>query len=74
MPRDTFGMLAAGVAGGLLVQVYTPSYGDLAFFGEGHVEFYVHAGETFGAQNTGTLVGYHSYGGGYAPTMFFRVT
>jgi cell wall-associated NlpC family hydrolase len=74
MPRDTFGMLAQGVASGLLVQTSYPSYGDLAFFGSGHVEFYVHAGETFGAQNSGTLVGYHSYGSGYVPTMFFRIT
>jgi cell wall-associated NlpC family hydrolase len=74
MPRDTYSMLAQGVSSGLLVQVSEPSYGDLAFFGSGHVEFYVHAGETFGAQSPGTVVGYHPYGGGYAPSAFYRVT
>lgn len=74
MPRDTYGMLAQGVASGLLVETSTPEYGDLAFFGSGHVEFYVHSGETFGAQQPGTNVGYHTYGYGYVPSEFFRIT
>lgn len=74
MPRDTYEMLAQGVSSGLLVQVAAPEYGDLAFFGSGHVEFYVKPGETFGAQQPGTDVGYHSYGYGYVPTAFYRVT
>jgi cell wall-associated NlpC family hydrolase len=74
MPRDTYEMLAQGVSSGLLVQVAAPEYGDLAFFGEGHVEFYVKPGETFGAQSPGTAVGFHPYGSGYAPSAFYRVT
>jgi cell wall-associated NlpC family hydrolase len=74
MPRDTYGMLAQGVSSGLLVQVAAPEYGDLAFFGSGHVEFYVKPGETFGSQQPGTAVGFHSYGDGYAPSEYFRVT
>jgi cell wall-associated NlpC family hydrolase len=74
MPRDTFEMLAQGTSSGLLVQVAAPEYGDLAFFGSGHVEFYVKPGETFGAQSPGTAVGFHPYGSGYAPSAFYRVT
>jgi cell wall-associated NlpC family hydrolase len=69
LPRDTFEMLASGK----LIPTAHPRRGDLAFFGTGHVEFYVRPGHTFGAQQTGTLVGWHSYGGWWAPTMFFRV-
>lgn len=71
MPRDTFGMLAA--AGGVLVPVSRPQPGDLAFFGSGHVELYVSPGRFFGAQQTGTLVGLHDYGGFYLPTAYYAV-
>jgi cell wall-associated NlpC family hydrolase len=74
MPRDTYSMLAQGVSSGLLVQVAAPEYGDLAFFGSGHVEFWIRDGETFGAQSPGTAVGYHGYGYGYVPTAFYRIT
>lgn len=74
MPRDTYGMLGQGVGSGLLVPVSSPVPGDLAFFGSGHVELYVRSGETFGAQSPGTSVGFHSYGYGYTPTAFYRVT
>jgi cell wall-associated NlpC family hydrolase len=73
MPRDTYEMLAQGVSSGLLTPVSTPSYGDLAFFGSGHVEFYVKPGETFGAQQPGTTVGYHSYNGYYEPTEYYAI-
>jgi hypothetical protein len=46
----------------------------LAFYGSGHVEFVTawwHT--TFGAQQTGTRVGWHGWSGWWAPTMFFRV-
>jgi hypothetical protein len=64
-------MLAA--VGSVLVPVSTPQTGDLAFFGTGHVELYVRPGVTFGAQQPGTDVGYHTYGGGYAPTAFYAI-
>jgi cell wall-associated NlpC family hydrolase len=71
IPRDTFGMLAGSVH---LVIVSSPEPGDLAFFGSGHVELYVSPGRFFGAQQTGTLVGFHNYGGFYVPTMYLRIT
>lgn len=69
LPRTTYGMLASP----RLVRVSIPRYGDLAFFGSGHVEFYVKPGETFGAEKPGTVVGYHSYGYGYIPTGYYRI-
>ena len=33
--------------------------GDLAFYGTGHVEFFVRPGHTFGALDSGTLIGWH---------------
>ncbi len=71
MPRDTFEMLAA--AGSVLVPVSSPRPGDLAFFGSGHVELYVSSGRFFGAQQTGTLVGFHDYGSYYLPTAYYGV-
>ena len=47
--------------------------GDLAFYGTGHVEFYVRPGHTFGALNSGTRVGWHTWNAWWHPTMFFRV-
>jgi cell wall-associated NlpC family hydrolase len=73
MPRDTYEMLAEGVSNGTLVPTSNPQYGDLAFFGTGHVEFYIKSGQTFGAQQSGTLVGFHPYGYGYAPTAFYSI-
>jgi cell wall-associated NlpC family hydrolase len=70
LPRDTFGMLAGSAH---LEWVSTPEPGDLAFFGSGHVELWVRHGETFGAQQPGTSVGFHSYGYGYVPTTFLRI-
>jgi peptidoglycan DL-endopeptidase CwlO len=69
--RDTYEMLAT--AGSLLIPVSDPRPGSLAFFGTGHVELYVRAGITFGAQQPGTDVGFHSYGGDWAPTAFYDV-
>lgn len=73
MPRDTFEMLSTGVLTGVLVLTSDPQEGDLAFFGADHVELYVRAGETFGAQQPGTVVGFHSYGGSYVPTAYYAV-
>jgi len=74
MPRDTYGMLSSGVSSGLLVPTSNPQPGDLAFFGSGHVELFVKDGETFGAHHTGTVLSFRTYGAGYAPTAFYRVT
>lgn len=48
--------------------------GDLLFFGTGHVEFdtiWYHT--SFGAQQSGTRVGWHKWSGWWAPTMAFRL-
>jgi hypothetical protein len=47
--------------------------GDLAFFGTGHVEFFVTRRYTFGALEPGTLIGWHRSNVWWHPTMFFRV-
>lgn len=70
IPRDTYEMLAGSPH---LEAVSSPEPGDLAFFGTGHVELYVSAGRFFGAQQTGTLVGFHDYGTGYVPSAYYRL-
>jgi NlpC/P60 family/Transglycosylase-like domain len=70
LPRTTEGMLASSH----LVRVSSPAPGDLAFFGSGHVEFYAGPDETFGAHHSGTTISYRSYGPGYEPTGFYRVS
>jgi cell wall-associated NlpC family hydrolase len=71
LPRTTYELLDSS----LLVPTSHPVAGDLAFFGPGHVEFVYNYGahETFGAQQTGTRVGVHTWGGSWAPTEFFAI-
>ena len=47
--------------------------GDLAFYGTGHVEFFVRPGLTFGAHDLGSRVGWYRWNAWWYPTMFFRV-
>ncbi len=47
--------------------------GDLAFYGTGHVEFFIRPGHTFGALDSGTRIGWHHWNAWWHPTMFFRV-
>jgi cell wall-associated NlpC family hydrolase len=47
--------------------------GDLAFYGTGHVEFFIRPGHTFGALDAGALIGWHQWNSYWYPTMFFRV-
>lgn len=70
--RTTYQMIAWLYAHA--TRVYSPQRGDLAFYGSGHVEIVTawwHT--TFGAQQSGTRVGWHQWSGYWAPTMFFRV-
>jgi cell wall-associated NlpC family hydrolase len=70
MPRTTYGMLGSS----LLYRVSSPRRGDLAFYGTGHVEIVTTwAHTTFGAQNAGTRVGWHSWNAYWHPTMYFRI-
>jgi cell wall-associated NlpC family hydrolase len=70
LPRTTYEQMDSS----LVYRVYTPQRGDLAFFGSGHVEFvtsYYH--QTFGAQQSGTRLGWHPWGGSYQPTAYYRI-
>jgi hypothetical protein len=69
LPHNTVAMLSSSH----LVRTSSPAKGDLAFFGTGHVEFYVSGHTTFGAHHTGTTIGYRSWTSGYPPTAFYKV-
>ena len=69
LPRTTYEMLASP----LLVRVWHPRMGDLAFYGSGHVELFRKWGWTFGAHDYGSPVGLIHYGYGWAPTAYYRV-
>lgn len=72
LPRDTYGLLAS--AGIHLERVSVPRRGDLAFFGTGHVEIMTAwSRTTFGAQTSGTRVGWHKWNSYWHPTAFYRV-
>lgn len=71
LPRTTYAMLGSW----RLVQIpkSRAKRGDLAFFGTGHVELYDWGHWTFGAQTSGTLLGFHRMSIFWEPTMYFRV-
>ncbi len=71
LPRTTYEMLDSW----RLVRIPKSQArrGDLAFFGTGHVELYVRGPWTFGAQQSGTLIGFHRMNAFWHPTMYFRV-
>lgn len=72
LPRTTYGMLGSGHL--VPVPVAQAQRGDLMFFGSGHVEIktaWWHG--TFGAQQSGTRVGWHVWNGWWQPTMAFRI-
>jgi cell wall-associated NlpC family hydrolase len=71
LPRTTYEMLASS----LLVRISKAHAhrGDLAFYGTGHVELYAWGEKTFGAQDMGTLIGFHVMNAFWHPTMYFRV-
>ncbi len=71
LPRTTYGMLANW----RLVRIpkSQAQRGDLAFFGTGHVEIYDRGAWTYGAQDTGTRIGFHLMNSFWHPTMYFRV-
>jgi cell wall-associated NlpC family hydrolase len=69
LPRTTYGMLGSWH----LYRVRYPVRGDLAFYGSGHVEFYISGRTTFGALHAGTRLGYHTWNAYWHPTAFYRV-
>lgn len=73
LPRTTYGMLA-GSSHLYRIPLSWARRGDLMFYGSGHVEIntmWYHT--TFGAQQTGTRVGWHHWSGYWAPTMAMRL-
>lgn len=72
LPRTTFGMLA-GSAHLYRIPLSWARRGDLIFYGSGHVEIntiWYHT--SFGAQQSGTRVGWHHWSGWWAPTEAMR--
>ncbi len=73
LPRTTYGMLA-GSAHLYQISLSQVRRGDLLFYGSGHVEFAtIWWHQSFGAQTTGTRVGWHTWNSYWAPTMAMRI-
>jgi len=73
MPRTTYGMLA-GSAHLYRIPLSQARRGDLMFYGSGHVEIMTAWPDTtYGAQQTGTRLGWHRWGPYWQPTMAMRV-
>lgn len=70
LPRTTYGMLASSQL--VRIPASQRQRGDLAFYGTGHVELVTNQG-TFGALDSGTLIGWHHPNQWWHPTMYFRV-
>ena len=71
LPRTTYGMLGSWRL--VRISKSRARRGDLAFFGTGHVELYDWGKWTYGAQHTGTVLGFHAMSIYWEPTMYFRV-
>ena len=70
LPRTTTEMLASPLL--IRIPASQRQRGDLAFYGTGHVELVTLNG-TFGALDTGTVIGWHHPSTWWHPTMYFRV-
>ena len=72
VPRTTYGLLA-GSAHLYRIPLSAARRGDLMLYGSGHVEIMtVWYHTTFGAQHTGTRVGWHKWSAYWQPTMALR--
>jgi cell wall-associated NlpC family hydrolase len=71
LPRTTYEMLDSHDL--IRISKGQARRGDLAFFGREHVELYRYGNWTFGAEHTGTRVGFHRMNRFWHPTMYFRV-
>jgi cell wall-associated NlpC family hydrolase len=72
LPRTADGMLQSRHL--IRIRKWQARWGDLAFFGSGHVEFYFRWNWTFGAADAGSLIGFHRMNRFWHPTMYFRVS
>jgi cell wall-associated NlpC family hydrolase len=73
IPRTTYGQLAWGVTHVIIVSKANARRGDLAFYGSGHVEFYVGPRYTFGAHHSGTRIGLRRITVYYHPTIYIHI-
>lgn len=78
LPHNTGAMIGSGRL--QRISKSQARWGDLAFFGTGHVELFGHwtnkahtRGVTFGAHHSGTRISYRSFSSGWSPTAFYRV-
>jgi cell wall-associated NlpC family hydrolase len=71
LPRTTYEMLGSRML--IRISKGQARRGDLAFFGREHVELYRWGNWTFGAEHTGTRLGFHKMNSFWHPTMYFRV-
>jgi peptidoglycan DL-endopeptidase CwlO len=71
LPRTTYEMLDSHDL--IRISKGQARRGDLAFFGREHVELYRYGNWTFGAEHTGTRIGFHRMNRFWHPTMYFRV-
>ena len=71
LPRTTYGMLDSPHL--IRISKAQARPGDLAFYGSGHVEFYDRGNWTYGAADSGTLIGYHLMSQWWHATMYFAV-
>jgi cell wall-associated NlpC family hydrolase len=71
LPRTTYEMLRSARL--IRIAKSQAQRGDLAFFGTGHVELYDSGELTYGAQEPGTVIGFHGMNAFWQPTMYFRV-
>jgi len=70
LPRTTAGMLRSSKL--RRIRARNRQRGDLAFYGNGHVELVTNRG-TFGALESGTRIGWHHPSAWWHPTKYFRV-
>jgi len=71
LPRTTFEMLDSWIL--VRISKSQARRGDLAFFGPGHVELYDWGPWTYGAEHTGSPIGFHRMNAYWHPTMYFRI-
>jgi cell wall-associated NlpC family hydrolase len=72
LPRTTNAMLASPLL--IPVPLSQVRRGDLLFFGSGHVEFATAWHDTsFGAHDSGSAIGWITYGYGWVPTAAYQV-
>lgn len=71
LPRTTYEMLASSK---LIRETHAQAHwGDLVFYGSGHVELYAGWRVTLGAHASGQPVSYITWGGSWRPTAYYRV-